>query len=112
VEGDAALAALAGKSGAPFDPALFSEETEGLLCASAGETSRELLSLGAADMARAIDLLQGLAVMVNRYFDDVLVNCDDVAVRANRHAFLLTLSRMVGRFCHFPEIVADQGETQ
>ncbi|MDD3641944.1 MAG: glycine--tRNA ligase subunit beta, partial [Candidatus Krumholzibacteria bacterium] len=111
-EGDEALAVLAGRADASFDRALFGEEAEGMLLSAARETAEGLLALGAAGMGRAVDLLAGLAGPVNRYFDDVLVNCDDRAVRANRHAFLLTLSRMVGSFCHFPAIVAEQGEGQ
>jgi len=63
-----------------------------------------------SDRTKLHDLIEMLVEPVNRYFDDVLVNCEDEAVRANRHAFLLALSRMVGNFCYFPEIVADQGE--
>jgi glycyl-tRNA synthetase beta chain len=109
-EGDEALEALASGTGAAFDPSLFAEEAERLLHAAAGDAARELLGLEATGMARAVDLLEGMTGAVNRYFDDVLVNCEDTALRTNRHAFLLSLSRMVGRFCHFPEIVADQGE--
>lgn len=112
-EGDEALAILAGGAGeTPFDPALFGEEAEHLLLAGARETAGKLLALRSDDQAHAVDLIEGLTGPVNRYFDDVLVNCEEEAVRANRHAFLLTLSRMVGRFCHFPEIVADPGGPQ
>jgi glycyl-tRNA synthetase beta chain len=49
--------------------------------------------------------LSGLAAPIDAYFDSVLVNAEDRAVRANRHAFLAVVYAVFARYADFSEIV-------
>lgn len=110
--GSAALAEISGGKPVSFSTALFCEAAEDELLREAQAAAGRLAGLGAGDIERSIDILARLAAPVNRYFEAVLVNCEDRALRENRLAFLLALSRMAGYFCHFPAIVVDQGEAK
>jgi glycyl-tRNA synthetase beta chain len=71
------------------DPSFFEGEAERELAdalAAARSESLELLKTG--DYAAALARLAVLQAPVDRFFDDVLVNADDPAVRANRLALL------------------------
>jgi glycyl-tRNA synthetase beta chain len=46
------------------------------------------------EYTRALSLLAGLQAPVDRFFDDVMVMADDVALRDNRLALLNTLSAL------------------
>jgi glycyl-tRNA synthetase beta chain len=107
-DGLRALEELGGSSVRSFDSDLMGEGPEKILLGKAEETARSLLGLGNGDLGGSVAILTGLVPAINTYFDSVLVNCEDEAIRKNRISFLLVLSRASGRFCNFSEIVADQ----
>ncbi len=111
-EGDAALAEFCGRdaAGGSFDTGLFAEESEKALFDEVSSAAGRLLALETSQLDSSVEILSGLVPAVNLYFDEVLVNCEDEAVRKNRIAFLLVLNRVSGRFCDFLEIVSDQGQ--
>lgn len=57
------------------------------------------------DFGGVLTVLSGLADPIDAYFDRVLVNVDDEAVRENRHAFLAAVYSLFGRFADFQAIV-------
>jgi glycyl-tRNA synthetase beta chain len=57
------------------------------------------------DFASVLDILSGLADPIDDYFDDVLVNCEDQELRANRHEFLAAVFLVFSRYADFSCIV-------
>jgi len=51
--------------------------------------------------------MERLVPAIDRYFDDVLVNCEEEAVRSNRHAFLSSLRTLCGLFCDFSMVAGE-----
>jgi len=87
------LAKAGGAGGAgDVDPARFEEPAEGALweaLQTAGAASGEQLAAGA--YREALAALAALREPVDRFFDDVMVNAEDPALRANRLALLHAL---------------------
>ena len=79
------------------DPALLQEPAE-LALAEAVEAARADIdpALGAGDYARVLTRLAGLRPQVDAFFDTVMVNAEDPAVRANRLALLQRLAERLG----------------
>ena len=79
------------------DPALLSEPAE-LALAEAVEAAHADTgaALAARDYARVLTRLAGLRPQVDAFFDAVMVNVDDAAVRANRLALLQRLAGRLG----------------
>jgi len=85
-------AAHAGGSGAPIDAALLREHAERALAdALQSLTAAVLDATQRRDYAGALDRLASLRPAVDAFFDQVLVNDPDPALRANRLALLGTL---------------------
>jgi glycyl-tRNA synthetase beta chain len=65
--------------------------------------------IGGRDDARpfvqVLSTLSGLAAPIDAYFDRVLVNSTDPAVRDNRLAFLAATYALFGRFADFQRLV-------
>jgi glycyl-tRNA synthetase beta chain len=55
--------------------------------------------------AQVLTSLSGLAAPIDTYFDKVLVNSEDAAVRDNRLAFLAATYLLFGRFADFQKLV-------
>lgn len=96
-----------GRAGAGFDPDLFADDAEHeLLSAVTGR----LLTLGearaAGDHERLYGTLAELGPFIDRYFDDVLVNAKDPAVRANRLGFLEEIHHLFARFADLSRIAS------
>ena len=71
------------------------EPAEITLLASAEQAEKEVAPLlAAADYQAALNCLAGLREDVDRFFDDVMVMCDDLDLRANRLALLTKLSTL------------------
>jgi glycyl-tRNA synthetase beta chain len=82
---------------ATVDPAHFESEAERELHAALGaarEESKGLLAAG--DYTGTLARLSALQAPVDRFFDDVLVNAENPAVRANRLALLAQLKATFG----------------
>ena len=75
--------------GSTVDAALFAESAERELHAALTAVQPALeADLSASRYAEALTALAQLRAPVDRFFDDVMVNADDAAVRANRLALL------------------------
>ena len=101
---------LAGTGGpGSFSEGLFQDPVEADLLARTRATLDEVVQAEArADAAAVLRALSRLADPIDAYFERVLVNCDDPAVRANRHGLLAGVYALFGRYADFLAIV-EQG---
>ncbi len=91
-----------------FSIELFREDAETDLYLRAAEASRKLLDLEKSkELHRCFEVLSELVPAVNRYFDDVLVNCEDRELRDNRLSFLRNLYQSFNLFCDFFKIAGE-----
>ncbi|MBC8129916.1 MAG: glycine--tRNA ligase subunit beta, partial [Rhizobiaceae bacterium] len=90
---------------ASVDPALLAEPEETAL-AGAIETADAAVSeaVAAEDYARAMTVLALLRVPVDAFFETVLVNAEDEAVRANRLALLTRIRSATRKVADFSKI--------
>ena len=91
-----------------FATGLFREETETRLLdafRSAGKRLTDLERSGRLEKSYAV--LEQTARDVDAYFDDVLVNCPDAAVRENRISFLQSIYRILGLYLDVTAIVVE-----
>ena len=82
----------AGSAGGEVDPRRFEHDAEKALYARLGEL--EALNARTADYREQLINLAALREPVDAFFDGVMVNADDPAVRANRLALLARLDRL------------------
>lgn len=61
------------------------------------------------DVAGALAAAEALAEPIDRFFDDVLVNADDPAVRARRYALVAKAAGVLRRACDFTRITEGGG---
>jgi glycyl-tRNA synthetase beta chain len=91
---------------ADFTPARFEDPAEHALLQALQKTVSDI---GAGDDARpfvqVLSTLSGLAAPIDAYFDSVLVNSSDPAVRDNRLSFLAATYALFGRFADFQRLV-------
>jgi glycyl-tRNA synthetase beta chain len=97
---------------ASVDPALFDQDEERALFDSLEEAERAAReAIGAEDYVRAMGFMAGLRQPIDAFFDAVLVNAPDEAVRANRLALLARIRAATGEVADFTRI-AGQPKTQ
>jgi len=90
-----------------FDPGMPLEPSEeALFRAYEGIGPRLQTLLQSRQFPEVLALLVDLRPIVDRFFDDVLVMCDDLAVRRNRLALLSTIGRSFLEFADFTRILA------
>ncbi len=78
-----------------YDPALFVEEAERALYAAYREVEAPVRqALATHNYRQALGTLLRLKAPIDRYFDDVLVMCEDGRVRENRLGFLKEISEL------------------
>jgi glycyl-tRNA synthetase beta chain len=98
----AVRAALGGE--AAFTPERFEDPAEHALLEALRRTAEEI-----GEESRPFDqvlaALSGLAAPIDAYFDRVLVNSPDPAVRDNRLSFLAAAYALFGRFADFQRLV-------
>jgi glycyl-tRNA synthetase beta chain len=90
---------------AAADPALLAEPSEKALHAAlstAGEAAG--MALQKQDFAAAMRAMAGLRAPVDAFFDAVMVNADDAAIRKNRLALLAALRRVTRQVADFGKI--------
>lgn len=91
-----------------FEAARFEDEAEHALHDA---VRRALPSLEAsesgADFGAAYNALAALGPVIDRYFDRVLVNAPDPALRANRQQFLAAVFALFSKYADFSRIVED-----
>ena len=80
-----------------IDPALFTEDAERVLHAAVSDAVRDTdVALASGDYVAVLTRLAQLRPQVDAFFEGVMVNVDDMAVRNNRLALLNTLSARLG----------------
>ncbi|MDH5627588.1 MAG: hypothetical protein OEY69_04770, partial [Candidatus Krumholzibacteria bacterium] len=100
---------LAGEGGRAFDAARFEDPAEtDLLDAVRAALDRMEPAEKRGDVASVLKSLSGLADPIDRYFDKVLVNAPDPALREARLGFLAVTYSLFGRYADFQAIV-EQG---
>jgi glycyl-tRNA synthetase beta chain len=102
-----------GEPGGPsgFDFGRFEDEAERALYDDVRKALPRLKeSEAASDFTSVVARLSELGPAIDRYFDRVLVNCPDPAVRANRHQFLASIFAVFSKYADFSQIV-EEGKT-
>jgi glycyl-tRNA synthetase beta chain len=91
-----------------FSPELFAVDAEKRLADQVARASRDLLEAKrSGEVQRALGILRGIVPYVNKFFEDVLVNCEDEKMRNNRIAVLASSYRAFRLFCDFSEIAGE-----
>ncbi len=90
------VANILNKAGGDFtgrpDPALFATDAETQLFASLGDAAQSADKwVDAQAYAEALQALATLRTPVDQFFEEVMVNAEDAAIRANRHELLAAL---------------------
>ncbi len=105
------LERLAGKDveNLPFGEELFEEEAESALFREAASVGGKIIDIQKrGEVHKVFTILSSdLTGPVNRYFDNVLVNCDQKDVRENRILFLASLDKAFSQFCDFSKITEE-----
>ncbi|PZO78920.1 MAG: glycine--tRNA ligase subunit beta [Mesorhizobium amorphae] len=87
------------------NPGLFRDPTEGALFAAVGQAESEAaLGVARGDYADAMRALSLLRAPVDAFFEEVLVNDEDEAVRANRLALLARIRAATSTVADFSRI--------
>jgi glycyl-tRNA synthetase beta chain len=110
---DAGVAALeafsaGGGAGLGFSPELFLVDAEKELCDEMSRACGKLLELKRTGrVEQSIGILKGIVPYVNKFFEDVLVNCEDDKIRNNRISFLASSYKVIALFCDFAQIAGE-----
>jgi glycyl-tRNA synthetase beta chain len=93
--------------GGAIDPALFAEAAERALHAELATLEPEVIACTArADYVQALTRLASIRTAVDRFFDEVMVMAEDVAVRGNRIALLRALERVLNQVADISRLAA------
>jgi glycyl-tRNA synthetase beta chain len=96
-----------GEVGMTADPTRFVEAAESALFAALGEIApRADAAFAAGDYTTSLQALAALKVPVDDFFDHVMVNADDPALKANRLALLNQLHRTMNRVADLSRLAA------
>lgn len=89
-----------------FDRDAFADPEESGLTEAIREAIPRLVRFEeASDAPSILKELSGLGPAIDAYFDGVLVNCPDPALRENRHRFLGTVYALFSKYADFSQIV-------
>ncbi|MBM4372153.1 MAG: glycine--tRNA ligase subunit beta [Deltaproteobacteria bacterium] len=92
---------------AAVDPARFQDPQEGVLWTAFTEVSGGVdAACAAGEHGRALELLSSLKPVIDLYFDQVMVMCDDGALRANRLATMAAIGARFLKIADFTRILA------
>ncbi len=96
-----------GEVGAAADPARFVEAAESALFAALSDIApRADAAFAAGDYTASLQALAALKGPVDAFFDHVMVNADDAALKANRLALLNQLHRTMNRVADLSRLAA------
>ncbi len=96
-----------GEVGAKADPARFVEEAEKALFAALGAVAPKAdAAFEAGDYTGSLQKLAALKTPIDAFFDGVMVNVDDPALKANRLALLNQLHRTMNRVADLSRLAA------
>jgi len=99
------------EKGYVLNPELFVQEEEKALFASLQELRIRLDSaLEADDYELALQELVQIGPAIDRFFDEVLVNCEDESLRHNRHALLSEIKSEFLKVADISKLVIDNIE--
>ena len=91
-----------------FSSELFEQASETTLFDAVSKAATELvIILLNNELDRPFEVINGLVPLIDRYFDDVLVNCEEEDIRSNRHFFLASLRAAFGIFSDFSVIAGE-----
>jgi glycyl-tRNA synthetase beta chain len=94
-------------AGQVVDPALLQEAAEQDLFAGVEKLAPEIQArLACGDYTGALKMLAGLRQAVDTFFDQVMVNAEDAAIRANRLALLARLAALMNRVADISRLSA------
>ncbi len=95
------------EAGAAPDPARFVEEAEKALFAALGTIAPQAdAAFEAGDYTASLQALAALKAPVDAFFDRVMVNAEDAALKANRLALLNQLHRTMNRVADLSRLAA------
>lgn len=89
----------------PVDPDRFEHPSEGRLHACMQEQQRMAAHLQAGRYVEALDVLVGLKPAIDAFFEAVMVNAEDPAIRSNRLSLLKAVDELFMSFADFSQIV-------
>ena len=96
-----------GEVGNAADPARFVEAAESALFAALGEIAPKAdAAFATGDYTASLQALAALKATVDAFFDHVMVNADDPALKANRLALLNQLHRTMNRVADISRLAA------
>ena len=96
-----------GAGAGPVDPALLVEPAEAALHAALAAIAPQAdAAFAAGDYTASLQALAALKAPVDAFFDGVMVNADDAALRANRLALLGTLHASMNRVADLARLAA------
>jgi len=96
-----------GEVGTTADPSRFVEAAETALFAALGEIApRADAAFGRGDYTASLQALAALKTPVDAFFDHVMVNADDPALKANRLALLNQLHQTMNRVADLSRLAA------
>lgn len=91
-----------------FRSSLFREAAEAALYDAVSFSSARMMTIErSGELAPAFEILASLVPPINRYFDEVLVNCEDDTLRKNRISFLSSIYRYISIYCDFSNIAGE-----
>ena len=91
-----------------FSSALFLVDAEKRLNDEMSLASGKLLEVKrSGQVQHSLGILKGIVPYVNKFFEDVLVNCEDEKIRDNRIALLASSYNVVMLFCDFARIAGE-----
>lgn len=95
-------------TGGEVQESLFADPAERELHTAVSEAKREVERLMAArDYIRSLQIIATLRPAVDKFFDDVLVNAPDAAVRSNRLSLLGNILNAFSSIADFSEVVTE-----
>jgi glycyl-tRNA synthetase beta chain len=101
--------AFGGGQDLPYDTGKFVENPEHELYEAVKAAAEKLFEADAGgDFRQVLTILSSLADPIDNYFDHVLVNCEDIDLRENRHNFLASVFAVFARYADFLCIVEEK----
>jgi glycyl-tRNA synthetase beta chain len=89
----------------PVDPAKFQDASESALYNVINSGQKMGFALSAGDYHEALNYLVGLRTVIDAFFEAVMVNAEDKAIRGNRLSLLKMVDELFMEFADFSQIV-------
>ena len=91
-----------------FSEGLFSFEAEKRLAEEVSSACGELLAaMRSGQVQESLGIIRRIVPYVNKFFEDVLVNCEDEKIRNNRISLLASVYKAFMLFCDFSQIAGE-----